>query len=49
MCESLDSMMPLVVLIDIQCVVPENIHTTPTEGIGKSWEGWVGVLKGPKL
>ena len=24
-----------------QCVVPENIHTAPTEGIGNSW-GWGG-------
>lgn len=22
------------------CVVPENLHTPPTEGIGNSWEGW---------
>ena len=29
------------------CVVPENIHTPPTEGIGNS-RGVEGVLKGPK-
>jgi len=28
-------------------VVPENVHTPPTEGIENSW-GW-GVLKGQKL
>ena len=28
--------MPLVMLIDIQGVVPENIHTPPTEGIENS-------------
>ena len=22
-----------------QCAVPENVHTTPTEGIGISWGG----------
>ena len=40
-------LMPLVMLIDIQGVVPENMHTPPTEGIGNSLKG-VGVLKGPK-
>jgi len=30
-----------------QCVVPENIHTPPTEGIGNS--GGVGGLKGPGI
>lgn len=30
----------------IQCVVPENIHTTPTEGNGNSW-GVGGSLKTP--
>ena len=36
MCKSLDFIMPLVMLIDIQGVVPENIHTPPTEGIENS-------------
>jgi len=41
-------MMPLVVLIDIQRVVPENIHTPPLKG----WEipggrGW-GFSKAQK-
>ena len=31
----------------IYCVVPENVHTPPTEGIGNS--GGVGVLKGPNM
>ena len=30
-----------------QCVVPENIHTPPTEGIGISWG--VGVFKDLKF
>ena len=29
-------LMPLVMLIDIQGVVPENMHTPPTERIGNS-------------
>ena len=29
------------------CIVPENIHTPPTEGIGNSWG--VGVLKDQKF
>ena len=29
-------LMPLVMLIDIQGVVPENMHTPPTQGIGNS-------------
>jgi len=29
------------------CVVPENVHIPPTEGIGNS-QGWGGVLKGQK-
>jgi len=29
------------------CVVPENIHTPPTEGNGNYWG--VGGLKGPKI
>ena len=29
------------------CIVPENIHTPPTEGIGNSGGGGGGV-KGPK-
>ena len=30
------------------CAVPENIHPTPTEGIGISWgSGW--VLQGQKI
>ena len=36
LCESLDSTMPLVMLIVIQGVAPENIHTPSTEGIGNS-------------
>ena len=31
----------------IYCVVPENVHTPPTEGIGNF--GGVGVLKGPNM
>ena len=31
----------------IYCVVPENVHTPPTEGIGDS--GGVGVIKGPNM
>ena len=26
-------------IVQINCVVPENIHTPPTEGIGNSEEG----------
>ena len=29
-----------------ECVVPENIHTPPTEGIGNSWG--VGASQRPK-
>ena len=29
------------------CVVPENIHTTPREGIGNSWR--VGGSQRPKI
>ena len=32
----------------VQCVVSENIHTPPEEGIGNSWGGG-GGLKGPKI
>ena len=32
--------------INLQCVVPENIHTPPTEGIGNSWG--VGGSQRPK-
>ena len=31
------------------CVVPENIHTPPTEGIGNSGEEGGGDLKDPKI
>ena len=31
----------------IHCVVPENVHTPPTEGFGKS--GGVGILKAPNM
>ena len=34
---SLEAQYLLVLLVD--CVVPENIHTPPTEGIGISWGG----------
>ena len=42
-------MMPLVMLIVIQGVAPENIHTPSTEGIGNSWAGGGEVLKTQKF
>ena len=35
-----------VLLCVVCCVVPENIHTPPTEGIGNSWG--VGGFQSPK-
>ena len=33
----------------INCAVPENIHTTPTEGIGISWGEGGGFCKAKKI
>jgi len=44
--------MPLILLhksITLQCVVPENIHTPTTEGIGNSGGVWGGGSKAQEI
>ena len=33
---------------DCNCVVPENVYTPPTEGIGNSWGGGGREAQGPE-
>ena len=35
----------LLLTVHVNCSVPENIHTPPTEGIGISWGGGEGAIR----